>query len=394
MKRFLLLSVLVSVLVSCSAKKQMESAISNGNYDQAISKALKKLENNKDKNRKQDYIVMLEDAYYKVLEEDLQTISHLKKDGNPEQYRTIYNMYLDLEARQTAIKRILPLKINGKTLNFEFSDYSSEIVDYRYKTSDYLIGQGITLLDSGNKFNARKAHDIFKYIETINPNFEENRSLITEAHLKGMDYVHVSVQNQTHQIIPQQLEAELVDFNTYGLDDFWTTYHAIANDSLDYDFAMQLQLKQINISPERINERQILRQKQIIDGWEYVLDNDGNVKKDSLGNDIKVDKIINVKARFVEVLQTKSAQVIADVVYTDLKQNQVIDTFSLDSGFVFENVFGRFRGDRRALNRDDRNLLNNRQLHFPSDEQMVFDSGEDLKLKLKDIIGSYTIRRS
>ena len=53
MKRFLLLSAPVSVLVSCSAKKHMESAISHGNYDQAISEALKKLKNNKDKKRNQ-----------------------------------------------------------------------------------------------------------------------------------------------------------------------------------------------------------------------------------------------------------------------------------------------------------------------------------------------------
>jgi len=394
MKRFLLLTVLVSVLASCSAKKQIESAISNGNYDEAISEALRKLENNKDKNRKQDYIVMLEEAYYKVLDEDLNDLAHLKKDGNPEQFKTIYNIYLDLEERQNAIKRVLPLKINGKTLDLDFNDYSSEIVDYRYKTSDYLLSQGITLLDSGDKFNARKAHSIFSYIEEINPNFEDTRNLINEAHLKGMDYVHVSIQNQTHQIIPQQLEAELLDFNTYGLNQFWTTYHANADNSIDYDFAMQLQLKQINVSPERISERQILRQKQIVDGWEYQLDRNGNVKKDSLGNDIKIDKIITVKARFTEVLQTKSTQVIADVVYTDLKQNQTIDTFSIDSGFIFENIFGIYKGDKRALVKDDLNLLNQRQLHFPSDEQMVFDSGEDLKLKLKEIIGSYHIRRS
>ncbi|WP_400079338.1 hypothetical protein [Winogradskyella sp. R77965] len=391
MKRFLLLSVLVSVLVSCSAKKQMESAISHGNYDQAISEALRKLENNKDKKRKQDYIVMLEDAYYKVLEEDLRDVAHLKKDGNPEQFKTIYNIYLDLEARQNAIKRILPLKINGKTLNLKFNDYSSEIVDYRYKTSEYLIGQGITLLDSEDKYNARKAYDIFSYIELINPNFDENRSLIDEAHQKGIDYVNVSVVNETHQVIPQQLENELLDFNTYGLDQFWTVYHANTVETIDYDFAMQLQLKRINISPERINERQQLRQRQIVDGWEYLLDDNGNVAKDSLGNDIKVDRIINVRARFVEVIQTKSAQVIADVVYTDLKQNQIIDNFTIDSGFTFENVFGRFRGDERALNRNDRNLLRQRQVRFPSDTQMVYDTGEDLKQKLKGILKSYRL---
>lgn len=391
MKRILLLSIVVSALVSCSTKKQIETAISRGNYDQAINEALRKLENNKDKTRKQDYVVMLQDAYYKVLEEDLKTVKHLKKDGNPEQYKTIYTIYSDLEARQRAIKRVLPLQINGKTLTIKFNDYSSEIVDYRYKTSDYLIDHGISLLDSNDKFNARKAHGIFSYIEQINPNFEETRSLIAEAHEKGLDYVFVSVANQTQQIIPKQLEAELIDFNTYGLNQFWTTYHSNKDESIAYDFDMQLQLKQINISPERINERQLLRERQIKDGWEYQLDRHGNVAKDSLGNDIKIDKIIDIRAQFVEVIQTKSAQVVADVVYTDLKQNRIIDTFTIDSGFVFENVFGRFKGDERALDATDRTLVRQGQLGFPSDEQMVYDTGEDLKLKLKQIISSYKL---
>jgi len=379
------------MLVSCSAKKQIESAISQGNYDQAISSALEKLENNKEKKSKQDYIIMLEDAYKKVLDEDRQTIRQLKKDGSPEHYKTIYEIYLDLDARQTAIKHVMPLQIDGKTVKFKFRDYSSKLIDYRYKTSDYLINQGIALLDSNDMYNAREAHDIFSYIERINPNFEENRSLITEAHQKGMAYVHVSIQNLTHQIIPRQLEAELLDFNTYGLNEFWTTYHANEIKSIDYDFAMQLQLKTINISPERVNERQFIREKKIKDGWKYDLDRAGNVKKDSLGNDIKIDKIINVKARFFEVTQTKSTQIVADIVYTDLKQNQIIDTFTIDSGYIFENIFGTYDGDERALNNNDRTLIRQRQIGFPSDEQMIFDTGEDLKLKLKAIIGSYKV---
>ncbi|MTE25377.1 hypothetical protein F1003_00400 [Winogradskyella sp. ZXX205] len=369
----------------------MESAISHGNYDQAISEALRKLENNKDKKRKQAYVVMLKDAYDKVLAEDLARIAHLKQDGNPELYKTIYESYADLEARQNAIKRIMPLKIGNRTISFTFNDYSNALVDYRYKTSDYFMDKGLDLLDTNEKFNAREAYRLFDYVNSINPNFEDVRSLMQEAHVAGMDYVHVSIKNETHQIIPQQLEAELLDFNTYGLNQFWTSYHANADSNINYDYAMELQLKRINISPERINERQLLRERQIVDGWEYLLDDNGNVAKDSLGNDIKVDKIANVRARFFEVLQTKSVQVIADVVYTDLKQNQVIDAFTIDSGFTFENVFGRFRGDRRALNRDDRVLLNQRQVRFPTDAQMVYDSGEDLKLKLKNIISSYRL---
>nr|WP_321230497.1 hypothetical protein [uncultured Psychroserpens sp.] len=393
MKKLLLLSVFISLLVSCSGRKQIEKAISHGNYDQAINDALQKLENNKDKKRKQDYIVMLEDAYYKVLEEDLQDVAHLKKDGNPEQYKAIYEIYLDLDARQNAIKRVMPLQINGKNLNLKFNDYTSEIVDYRYKTSDYLIDQGITLLDSEDKYNAREAYDIFSYIERINPNFEETRSLMTEAHNKGTDYVMVSIENQTRQIIPQQLEADLLNFDTYGLDQFWTVYHAQQVSEVNYDFAMQLQLKQINISPEQVNSKQELKQKNIIDGWEYQTDTNGNVMVDSLGNKIKIDKIVNVRARYFEVNQFKSTQVIADVVYTDLKTNQTLDAFTIDSEFIFEHFYATIRGDQRALNNEEYELTRNRRLHFPSDSQMVYDTGEDLKLKLKDIINSYRMRR-
>ncbi len=114
--------------------------------------------------------------------------------------------------------------------------------------------------------------------------------------------------------------------------------------------------------------------------------------KDSLGNDIKIEKIITIKARFFEFEQTKSSQIIADVVYIDLRSNQLLDTFTIDSGFVFENLYATVRGDARALENDDREILRNRQLPFPTNEQMVFDTGEDLKRKLKDIISSFRVR--
>ncbi|MEY8848680.1 hypothetical protein AB9K26_07685 [Psychroserpens sp. XS_ASV72] len=395
MKKLLLFTAaLLLVLTSCSGRKQIEKAISHGNYDQAIANALRKLENNKDKKRKQDFIIMLEDAYYKVLAEDLRDIAHLKKDGNPEQYKIIYEMYLDLDARQNAIKRVLPLQIDGKDLNLKFNDYSSEIVDYRYKTSDYLIDEGIALLDTDNKSNARKAYKIFRYIEEINPNFEETRALMSEAHEKGTDYVLVTIENQTHQILPQQLEADLLNFNTYGLDQFWSVYHANPSNQIDYDYAMQLQLKQINVSPEQVNTTQVLKQKEIVDGWKFLKDEYGQIVTDSLGNKIKVDKIINVRARYFETHQFKSAHVVADVAYTDLKNNHVMDVFPIDSEFIFEHVYATFKGDVRALNNREYDLTKQQPLYFPTDAQMVYDTGEDIKLRLKKLINSYQLRRS
>ena len=393
MKNFTLITVLLLVLTSCVGRKQIEKQLHSGNYDLAISNALKKLENNKDKKRKQSYILMLEDAYYKVVADDHTNLNHLTKDGNPELFETIYNTYLDLESRQTAIKRVLPLQIGGKTLTLDFNDYSNQIVEYRAKVSEYKYDQATTLLQSNNtKYDYREAYSLLNQIEAINPNYRDVRSLMDDAHFKGTDFVLVTIENQTRQIIPQRLESDLLNFDTYGLDQFWTAYHASSDVDIDYDYAMQLQLQRINISPEHVTERQLLRQKDIVDGWEYVLDTNGNVAKDSLGNDITQDKIVNIKARFFEVNQLKSTQVIARVVYTDLKQNQILDNFNIDSEFVFENTFGTVKGDQRALNNSDLQLLRNRQIPFPNNEQMVFDTGEDLKYKLKDIISSYNFR--
>ena len=392
MKKLLLLTIGLSVLISCGGRKQIEKALYAGNYDQAITNALKKLNNNKDKKRKQQFAVMLEDAYVKAVERDLNAINRFKADGNKEHYKTIYEIYTNLDARQEAIKPVLPLKVGSKSLKFNFDDYTNRIVDYRYKVSDYLTDKGLDLLDSNNKFNAKEAYGIFEYIERINPNFEDVRDLMTEAHQKGTDFILVSIENQTQQVIPRRLEDDLLNFDTYGLNNFWTVYHAKSDSVSIYDYAMQLQLKRINISPERINEREFIREKEVIDGWEYKLDTNGNVVKDSLGNDVKIDKIINTKCKLFEYQQTKATQIIADVVYSNLNTNELLDTFTIDSEFVFENIYARTRGDKRALTSDDRKLLKHRRTQFPSNEQMVFDTGEDLKLKLKKILNSYSIK--
>ena len=103
------------------------------------------------------------------------------------------------------------------------------------------------------------------------------------------------------------------------------------------------------------------------------------------------DKLVNVKCRIKEITQTKSSQIVGNVVYLDLQTNQILDTFPIDSGFIFENIFAKISGDERALANEDRALLRNNVLPFPSNEQMIYDTGEDLKFQLKNIIHRYSL---
>ncbi|HBK82122.1 MAG TPA: hypothetical protein DDZ41_00750, partial [Flavobacterium sp.] len=113
----------------------------------------------------------------------------------------------------------------------------------------------------------------------------------------------------------------------------------------------------------------------------------------SLGKPVKVDNFKTVQINIYEFKQFKSVQVTAKVDYIDYRSNQTIDTFPLASEFIFENIYATFNGDKRACEDDYHRFFNQRAVAFPSNEQMIFDSGEDLKAKLKEIITRNRFRR-
>lgn len=392
MKKILLLGICLAFIIACSTSKQIEKAVSVGNYDQAISDAVGKLRTNKDKKGKSDYIAMLQDAYNKATARDINSINFLKQDKNPENYLKIYDMYVGLNRRQELIKPLLPLAINGKTVKFDLTDYSNQIISYKNDASLQMYKNATALLKSNNKMDFRESFNIFKDIEDINPNYKDVRQLMEVAHNKGTDFVLVDMINDTRKTIPQRLEDDLLNFSTYGLNNLWTVYHNNPVAKLKYDYNMRVNLRDIFLSPEQIKERQIIKEKQLADGKQDLLDSNGNKVKDSLGKPIQVDKMITVRCEYYESTQFKSVQVTGTVEYVNLNTKQLADAFPITSEFVFEHIFATSRGDNRALETTLLPFLNNRRVPFPTEEQMIYDTGENLKQQLKNIINSYTIR--
>ena len=227
---------------------------------------------------------------------------------------------------------------------------------------------------------------VLEDITELKSNYKDVRTLMEDAHYNGTDFVHVTLNNRTGQLIPQRLERDLLDFSTYNLDDFWTVYHSERQRDINYDFGIVFSFKEIAISPEKIAEKEYVRKDRVKDGWKYKLDRNGNVVKDSLGNDIKIDVFKDVTARVTVTEQTKSVFVGGDVIYRDLNGGRDMDRFPLSSEFIFENIFAKYRGDKRALTTEDKNLIRYDFLHFPSNEQMVYDAGTDIKARLSEIL--------
>lgn len=388
MKQALLILCVAIVFIGCNSTKRNARLLSQGDYEKAIDLAVKKLQRDKTSGKNDERILILEDAFAKATSEDLRRISALQKQGNSNAAKEIYYTYNNIAYLQNEIRPLLPLYIHSKNRNaqFKLNDYSAEIATAKDNLLKYLYNEANVYMERQSTKDYRTAYHIYCEIDELQFNYKDVAQLKEDAHFYGTDFIIVNINNRSGQLIPARLERELLDFNTYGLNEMWTEYHVNREQDINYNYGITLNFKEIAISPERIKEITEERSKQIKDGWEYVLDRAGNVKKDSLGNDIKRDKYITVTAAVTYTEQFKSALVSGQVIYNDLQSGRNINDYPLVTEYIFENTFARFRGDDRALTREDRQFLNNRFISFPSNERMVYDAGEDLKIRFKEIL--------
>lgn len=380
--------LIISLLVSNCAVKHTQKLVYSGDYDNAITIAVSSLASNKDKKSKQEYVLLLEEAFAKAKERDLNSISLLEKEANPTQIERLYEMYVGLSNRQEKIKPLLPLQIinQNREAVFQFDDYNEKLVGTKNALSNYLLDNAKALLKKNNKKDYRKAFDDLSYLNRINPNFKEVNELLNEAKFKGFDYVVVSTKNETNIIIPARLQSDLLDFNTYGLNDKWTVYHNLEQKGITYDYGISIRFRDVIISPEQIKEREFIKERRIKDGQKKLIDANGKEVIDEKGKVVFVDNLKDITVRINEFRQFKSCQIEAKVEYSNWKTNELLQSFPLRSEFIFEHIYANYKGDRRAAEDNYYSVFDKRSIPFPTNEQMIYDTGEDLKQKLKSIL--------
>ncbi len=394
MNKALLLLVIAVAFAGCNSVKRNQKFLLKGNYDQAIELAVKKIGNDRYNKQIQEHIILLEEAYAKAVSRDNRRISTIQNNTSPEAVRELYYIYNRLDNRQELIRPLLPLRNveTGFDANFPMVNYSQQLSNARTKFANSLYTEGKDLMARNNTIAYRDAHSVLSELKQLQSNYKDVDKLLEDAHSYGTDFVLVTLNNRSQILIPRRLERELLDFNTYRLDDFWTEYHNERQRDIQYNFGILLNFREIGIAPERISEKEFRRTKEIKDGWKYKVDRLGNKIKDKDGNFIKIDVFKTVTARVTHTVQTKSILVGGDVIYRDLQGGRNIDKHPLATEFIFENVFAKYRGDEEALTDEDKILIRNGFIPFPDNAQMLLDAGDDIKGRLKEILKDNSFR--
>lgn len=385
----LLLSLASITMPACVS---IDKLVESGQYDRAIGVSTRKLTGKRKKSPR--LVAGLEEAFAKANQRDLALAERLKAADEDTNWSRIHDLYVGVDRRQELIQPLLPLMDKfGYQANFDFVEVAqleresrSNAAAYHYNRAQELIEQA---RNNNDKLAARAAWREIEQIGSYYREYRNSRELQQQAHALGTVNILVAVENDAGVVAPIEFERRLRQINTNQLNSFWQQYYQQPVASLTFDYRMVLRIQDILVSPDLVKEREYIDEKEIEEGFDYVLDSRGNVLKDSLGNDVKIPKKIIIRAYVTEVYQSKQTQVNAVLDLIDLRINQVIQSQPLSAVALFENYASKYRGDERALTADSRSRIGNSPQPFPSAEAMILQAADRMKPVFQERVVSY-----
>jgi len=382
MRKLTILFIASILMTGCgSTTKKLQQ----GNYDAVIDRTVKKLIKKPDANDAAE----MDRAYRLANERDLDRIKFLKAENNPDNYDEIFSRYNMLKERQRQVRTVTPMTVDGKTYNYDYVDYDSEMIASKRKAADYFYNNGKGLLENAlQKEDYRDAYyQLSKASEYSGGQFENIDELIYDARMKGISRVIVEVNNQTPLQLPAMVEEDLISFDTRGLGNEWVEYNfKHVDDNVVYDYAVLVKLLSIAVSPDGVEDKDQIFTKNISDGFDYVLDANGNVMKDTAGNDIKLQRFKEINCTLIETHQFKSVEIKGEVEIQSINPNRLLQKEPFGASNQFEHSSARSIGDEGALTEEAMLKTQQEKIPFPTDVDMVLMCTETIKPAIRNAI--------
>lgn len=375
MKKLLSLIIIVGLLVSCkSSSKHLE----DGDYDAALQKSAKKIQKNPGKFEEVD---IFNTSYRLAYAENKAEVDRLKKEGNPENWSKIYQLFVKMNDRQNLAASLPPVGIN-----YQEQDFSGELSTAKNNAMEYAYAKGDELMAKNNRMDARKAYDSYSEVKRYDDNFKDIKKKAAIAKQAGMTNVFFRIEDNAAVQVPMELMQEIQNIDINELDQGWNNYDSYIDTTILYHYSIILNIKNIQINPELVKQATTTESREVEDGFNYAYDERGNVAKDTLGNDIKIPKYKTITCKVTRNHQTKGARLSGELEYYDNSNDAILKKEPITSDALFENFYTLVYGDLGALSPETQKELQTKPLPFPTDEALIIQAGEVIKTMTKEII--------
>lgn len=386
MKKQFYFIIALAILCSGCARKQIRKMVETGNYDSAIDRLTHKLAGKK---KKDEYVLLLEEAFNKANAKDLSKIEELKSKDRPELSDRIYYLYEGLLTRQDKVYPLLPLESEtGYIANMTIESYNSEMRDQAQIAAKVHYQRALSLLQKAKKGDKTAARSAFRSLDQIGKyfgNYEDRHDLMQLADSLGQTRVLLDVSLDELGYLSKNLEVEMYDLTRLIADGRWTEYYLEFPDDLEIDVRASLRFYDLWISPERETSDREHFKKEIQDGVKKEIVTE--TVKDTTGKWIKVEvekevpNMIEVKAHVDIVRRTKDARLHGLIEWIDLNNGDLLFDEETKAIVDFEGEQITFHGDKRALPQDVKSDLDSQLEFFPTDYEMITTASLEIKRK-------------
>jgi hypothetical protein len=343
-------------LYSC---KSAEKLYRNGQYEEAVSIAAKKLSKKPNDAATLD---ILQNAYRFAVEDHEATIRNLSNTTSELRWERIYNQYLDLQRLYNTIRNY-PAVFNI----VQPTDYSAYITTYKEEAAHARIDRGNILLNNNDRQSAREAYYEFQKALSLKPGDLAIKDKMNEAYeMAAINIVIMPLTRYGYQYTSYNFD--MANFNNNILrylnnnrNNVFVRYYSSSeagSRQIHTDYIADMRFSDVNIGRYR-DQRSVREVSKQIVGKEIVYSKDSVIKE-----------YITVKAKITTTTRTLKADGLLQATIRD-ENNRFLWSETYRGDYNWETTFSTFTGDERALSEEDKKLINRKEQWPPSNDEII-----------------------
>ena len=372
MKKNLISTTLVAIVLLVSACSTGKKALQEGNYPAAVLKAVERLRDNPDSKKSAE---TLKEAYPLAVSTSKDEIDQLLTSKDPLRYAGVVDRYESLNQMADEIRHCpAALKIIKSP---EF--YGEQLAEARQKAAPEAYTAGVNLMKQGTRFSAKDAYYHFLNADRFVPGYldvkERTEQAKFEATLKVMvDQIPVPGRyklsseffyDQVYSFLAKGLKQEFVEF-----------YSPAAAKSLPYVdeiLVMQFDDFVVGATSDKESEKEYTSKDSVLVGNTTV-------------NGQKVNVYNQVKAKLTTHRREVISTGVLMVQVMDAKTNKPRASQKYPGTFVWVTDWANYNGDSRALSPQQLELCKRKPMMPPPPQDLFLEFTKPILEQVKGFL--------
>jgi tetratricopeptide (TPR) repeat protein len=357
--KFYTLIVLIAATALLFSCKSASKLYKQGNYDEAVEAAVKKLQK---KPGDAEMKALIQSAYQYAVTDHEKRIADYSANSSDLKYEWVYNEYADLQNLYNAIYRAPEVYELVKP-----ADYSFLVISYREKAGDAHIARGLTWMKQPDRESAKKAYREFQTALNFIPGDIKIQQLLTDSYDAAVTRVVITqignydFQYSSYNSSPQNSGDEIIRNLVYNSGNEFVKFYSVPDARsrhIEPGQVIELHLNDINIG--RIQENWYTQE----------VTKDAVIKEIVFKPDSTVKVYGKVKAKITTVKRTLVSRGNLSIIIRDHNGHAIWnDNVYGENRWATE--FSTYTGDERALSDEDKHLINRRPDNIPGERSII-----------------------